>query len=486
MGEIEVDVLQSILHDHVGLIIFDKKGKIKYLSPKLKLLFNLPEKHLKGNYKGFGDIPFVDELGNQLPRDKNPITTFFNQAQLVDSTRLGIKIENKGIQWLNIYCKEFYEDNELSKMAVYIHETDFSKENVIESCSFHIFHQLMDHFSGACFVQDLQGIVYYGNHRYFKETGLKKEEIIGKSYHGLYSDEMIRNFYSQDKLVLEKDCAMAFEDSMGEKTFLTTKFPIHILGHKDMVGGIAIDITELKKNEKSLQYSEIELKKINETKDRLFSILAHDLRSPFATIYSLIDLLKEEKEELTEREKDMIYLQLKNLSNAFISLLDNLLNWSKTQSGGVKVHRKKHELYRLVESAVAMSRQNAKEKKIDIINNIPLDLKLDTDYDILSTVVRNLTCNAVKFSNVGECVEIEASKEEGKTCIRVIDKGIGMNTEELKKILDRNLHYSTSGTEGEKGTGLGLLICQQFSELLDGEMSVSSIPKKGSVFTLKF
>lgn len=484
MKEIEADVLQSILQDHVGLIIFNETGDINYVSPKFKTVLGLPDLCNKGNYNDFLVANFVDELGNKLESHRHPVYAYFKSSQLINSTRLGVRIEGKGIQWGNLNCHEHYHEGKVTRFIVQFNETDFTKEHVIESCSFHIFHQIMDHFSGACFIQDLEGVVYYGNHRYFKETNLTKEAIIGKSYHSLYPDEWVSYFTAQDKMVLREDRAISFEDQMGDKVFLTTKFPIKILDRDDMVGGIAIDISELKHVEDNLRDSELELKDLNDTKDKLFSILAHDLRSPFCNIFSIVDLLYEEHELLEKADKEKLIIQLRNSSAAFLSLLDNLLNWTKTQSEGVKVNKRKVSMHELIENAVQLGRENARHKGIQIVNGVDANMELETDFDLTSAIIRNLVCNAIKFSPSGENICINAMRNGNKVVVDVKDNGVGMSEEMIQKLFDRNSHYSTHGTQGERGTGIGMLVCQQFMDLLEGKLEVDSKLNQGSTFKL--
>lgn len=246
----------------------------------------------------------------------------------------------------------------------------------------------------------------------------------------------------------------------------------------------------IKKNNESLEISNKELEqakadleKLGRNKDRFFSIIAHDLRSPFNSVLGLSEYISESMEELDKEDvlkfNNMIYSSSKSLYN----LLENLLDWSKAQIGQLKFLPEKVNLYSVAENELEILKIIAKNKNISVLSNIPLDSIGYFDKDMISTVIRNITNNAIKFTPEGGQIKIEAYSTEKELIMSIDDSGIGISEENLSKIFSSDKQFTTHGTNGEKGTGLGLAICKEFLMLHNGNIQVSSTLGKGTKFT---
>ncbi len=234
-------------------------------------------------------------------------------------------------------------------------------------------------------------------------------------------------------------------------------------------------------NEK-IKSKNAELKKFNADKDRFMSILAHDLRSPFNSILGFIELLSENIREydIDEIEKQISIINTSSRS-AFL-LLEDLLIWTRAQSGKIPYEPQKMNLSDICLDIIASLKPNAYVKKITIKNFVTKETTVFADVNMLKTVLRNLTSNALKFTNPGGMVDIYAKKTQSKITISVSDNGIGIAPEILNKLFDISKTHTTKGTANEKGTGLGLLLCKEFVVKHGGNIWAESELGKGSVF----
>lgn len=222
-----------------------------------------------------------------------------------------------------------------------------------------------------------------------------------------------------------------------------------------------------------------ELQKNNEVKDKLFSIISHDLRSPLATIKGLLILIRDEP-NLSEEYKIYLNQISKSLDNTFI-LLDNLLKWSSAQMQNLKVKPASFPIQGLINEVIELYQPVAQEKNIHLIN-YPTEEEylVHADRDMLHLVLRNLISNAIKFTNEGGKIEIKTEKKADEVVVYVKDSGVGIPQKDLPKIFEG---LTTRGTASEKGTGLGLQLCKEFIVLNHGKLNVQSTENEGSTFS---
>ena len=225
-----------------------------------------------------------------------------------------------------------------------------------------------------------------------------------------------------------------------------------------------------------------ELLELNEAKEKLFSIIAHDLRSPFNTLINFGKLLKEEHNNLTDAENLEYISYLEETSLKTYELVENLLNLSASHTGRIDFSPARIELYELVEKIISLSNSQAVKKDIILKNNVDKVAKAFADRSMLEIIIRNLVNNAIKYCNPGGEVEVMANYDEDKVLISVIDNGIGMDEETKENIFNVNVIQSKRGTSGEKGTGLGLGLCKEFVEKHGGQLWLESEIGKGSKF----
>ncbi len=232
---------------------------------------------------------------------------------------------------------------------------------------------------------------------------------------------------------------------------------------------------------KSIKETNDNLVILNTTKDRFFSIIAHDLKNPFNSILGFSEILANEK-NLNKAEIEDYAKMILHSSQLVYNLLENLLLWARSQTDHIAMNPKELNLKGLIDENMAVLRDLIQKKEIVIKNNIPEEFKVIADNNMIGTVIRNLLTNSLKFTyNQGE-IEINSRIDDEKTEISIKDSGIGMGDEELKKLFKTEVNNSTTGTDGELGTGLGLLICKEYIEKHHGEIWAESKKGKGSIF----
>ena len=247
-----------------------------------------------------------------------------------------------------------------------------------------------------------------------------------------------------------------------------------ILIHKEEIAAQRDKISEIA----------FELKKTNRTKNKLFSIIAHDLKNPFQGIIGFSEMIKEdaEKQNLNKIKKFAEYIF--NVSNQTYKLLDNLLNFTRSQIGLIKYNPEIINIKELVEEGIVLVQSTAEVKGVKLIDETNQKHTAYADESMISTVIRNLISNAVKFTSEGGYVKVQTENSNEKVVIKIIDCGVGIKEDDISKLFKADLNFTTFGTENEKGTGLGLVVCKDFTVKNGGTITVESDVGKGSTFTV--
>ena len=252
------------------------------------------------------------------------------------------------------------------------------------------------------------------------------------------------------------------------------------------------DLIELKKlnlklNELNtkLIVSEENLVTLNATKDKFFSIIAHDLRNPLGNFKEVTKLLHESYNEFEEEERLEFIGLMKNSSQRIYSLLENLLEWSRTQRGLINFNPIHFDLCEIVKNTFALSLLSADAKKIKLINKVETSLEIFGDINLLNTVIRNLVSNSIKFTNENGSIEVDFKSSSKSNLIMIKDSGVGISKETLYKLFKIDSSVSTLGTSLETGTGLGLILCKEFVDIHKGKIWVESELGIGSTFFIE-
>lgn len=242
------------------------------------------------------------------------------------------------------------------------------------------------------------------------------------------------------------------------------------------------DITERKLIQDSIKASQAKLKELNIAKDKFFSIISHDLKSPFHGILGFSDTLKKDAKEMDISTIQEFADMINRAALQVFNLLEGLLSWARIQQGQMAFNPTGMALKGVINETIELLNDEAVGKKITIINHIGEELMVKADGDMFNTIVRNLVSNAIKFTSAYGVVDIDAVEDSGQIEISVKDNGKGMKSENLDKLFKIDIIYSTRGTKEEAGTGLGLILCKEFVEKNGGKIWAESELDKGSVF----
>jgi signal transduction histidine kinase len=224
------------------------------------------------------------------------------------------------------------------------------------------------------------------------------------------------------------------------------------------------------------------LLKLNSDKDLFISLLAHELRSPFTALLGISDLLIENVRTYSIEEIESLLKHIKDASKETFALLEDLLKWTRTQSGKIPFKPQMLNFASICKNILETLNNNAYAKNITIKCSPSDHISVFADKDMLKTVMRNLVSNALKFTKNGGSIIIYAEENSGFVVISVLDNGIGIKPEKLSNLFDISLRQTTKGTEEESGTGLGLILCKEFIEINGGKIWVNSEYGKGSDF----
>jgi signal transduction histidine kinase len=324
--------------------------------------------------------------------------------------------------------------------------------------------------------------------KYFKSASAMKDSTFNQEKIAKFTDLQVKYYLEQKS---QENILLRVNNEMNELVIKEQKYIRNFL----VISGVFILIilvvisksrTTFKKLNAKLNKSEKELLEINDNKDKFFTIISHDLRSPFGGLLGMTDMLVSDYNELSSDEiKEMIKI-IKHSSNNIYELLNGLLEWARTQTGRMEYKFENLDLFENAMRAINFLKTNAFDKYIKIENEIKEKTFAFADENATSTILRNLVSNAIKYSNPGGIVEISSENIDNQVVISVSDNGVGMSEEDMNKLFKIEFRHTTVGTNKELGTGFGLVLCKELVEKQGGKIWVESELRKGSkfVFTL--
>jgi len=320
-----------------------------------------------------------------------------------------------------------------------------------------------------------------------RHLGYKPKEVIGKS--AMIFHENPEAWLRGLEILEKKGEVIDFEVHLKTQSneVIYGSINAHLLyddgGNNDGIQGFIRNITKRKKAEDELKEVNEELWKLNRQKDKLFSVIAHDMKNTVSGPLGLYDFIFDSYESLSKKEL-FEYLQMLRRSTINQSdLLNDLLMWSRNQFKNSSVSPELVNLVEIVNTVLKHTETSATDKNISIDTLIEDNILIYADPDMLKTILRNLVNNAIKFSHPGGKVQLDAQSKENNVSVSVSDDGVGMSDDVIKKIFNKDIHYTTPGTKEEKGSGLGLDLCVDFVEKHNGSIKVNSQPGEGTKIT---
>ena len=476
----------SVTGSSAAIAIFDTNGIIRHVSDKMCDLLHASANELLG-----ANIKSIFHFDN-------PHTALSCGLQAIEKSTFGFITIDVGYisvkataQTVTLQVQQLSTPHGLMLhcTAVNIQAADNTAHPLVSDT--HLFRLLLAELPDAIYFKDRQGRFFRTNRLHAKKLGFASEAVfIGKTDFDLFAEEHAHQAFADEQHIIETGCTISKEERETRKDqpdtwASTSKMPLRneqglIIG----TFGISKDITATKNAEIQLRQAETQLKEANAAKDKFFNILAHDLRNPFNNLIGLSDLLAEDFELLHDSEKIDMIQNIQQTAESAFALLENLLDWSRVQTGSMKVHRDQVVIDRLIQEIIGLNQGQAFYKNIELTWQCDPDLMAMADENMVRTILRNLVSNAIKFTRPGGKSVVKATKETDKIRISVTDNGVGMDESTLMKLFKISEKINTYGTNNESGTGLGLILVHEFIQLNGGSIQVESKQGEGSTFSI--
>ncbi|MCZ7602943.1 MAG: PAS domain-containing sensor histidine kinase [Melioribacteraceae bacterium] len=477
--------LEFCNHLNEIIIITDNKDLIVFTNEAFKKHFGFSEQQIKD--KNIDNL----FLNKQIDISDGKICT----ATMVDKNGVEFKCELKSVTHTsneNLEYKFFFVNDLREKIEQKreLKEYEDRFQTLFLEIKDAIYESTPD---GTLVDMNPSGVELFG---YSSKEEMLKANIAEELYLNPYDRTKFKNQLEREGYVKDYEIGVRRKDGTIA-TVLETAFTV-----KDAEGkiksyrGILRDITAAKNYEaklrkyinelgqvnKQLIKSEEELKNLNAAKDKFFSILAHDLRSPFTSLIGYSEFLIDDIEELSKEEIKSFAGNINESAQVVFNLLENLLQWSRVQTGRIKIDPEIYDISQLADSTINLLKNNALKKSIKVINNIPQRTLVYSDVQTISSVMQNLLSNAIKFTPKEGKIELGCITAHEKIDLFVADTGVGIKEEDKAKLFRMDQHLTTAGTEKEEGSGLGLILCKELVEKNKGSIWVESELGKGSTF----
>ena len=370
-------------------------------------------------------------------------------------------------------------------------------ENLLEGLEEQIL-SLNDHYLTLVFYESKE-VIYQSLNQYAKAlTYSQRYKTLSKTVHNEEQTNIFQNIkakYAQEERAYENEL-LRNESEIQSLQIERQKHAIYAVGIILVLLLVIIIILYrlykfkaqnnqvLKDNQKRLNASNSDLAAINRQKDNLFSIVAHDVKSPLAAILNSINLLHEDHKNLNEEETALVYSELQKQTSDLFYLIENVLVWAKSQMNGFKFSFSKLNTDKFIREALQVEMIFINRKNIKVVNNINKEETINTDSQVLRVLLRNLINNAVKFTPVYGTITFSTNYNKDNYHINITDTGIGISEDKIKKVLVDQERYTLKGTADEPGNGIGLILCQEIASKIGGHIEARSEMGKGSTFTL--
>jgi signal transduction histidine kinase len=241
------------------------------------------------------------------------------------------------------------------------------------------------------------------------------------------------------------------------------------------------DVTEMVRSEEILRDNARQLSELNIFKDKMFNVVAHDIRDPLAVLINLMEIMEDDMQDVEGDHEEIVREMSQQIQNTFL-LVESLLDWFRSQRGGMMFNPVERDLALAVQTNLRMLQVRSENKQLEMITEIPKDTFVYADKDMLDLIIRNLLSNAIKFTAVGGTIRLQVARQADTVVVSVSDTGEGMTSGQASMLLKEAYPASSTGTAGERGVGLGLTLCKEFVHLNGGEIWFESVPLRGTTF----
>ncbi len=484
--EKEEDLNNSEFLDLLPELVFeiDSDLKVKFLNKACAQAIGYAKSDII-NHK----LP-IDEfvIPSDLERLKKSLTRNFSGTH-ISGNCYSIYDKNRKEITYEIYNTPIKQNGKIETLrCIAIDITEKEKKHQELSNQEKHFRQIFQNFPLPYQSLNNDGIIIDVNPAWEELMGYTRNDIIGKNFEVLLTKPNKSRFTKAFNIFKKKGIVsnVSFELLKKDGSILHVNYNgrIEYSDQKEFIRSHCVfnDITLQKKAENTLIKSEERLRELNATKDKFFSIIAHDLKNPFNDLMGFTQLLALNIDKYDKTKIEQFTQIIHQSSKLAYNLLENLLDWSRSQTGTLKFRPEKICISHLIDENIELLESTARNKNIEIYSEVNGETYAFADKNMVRTIIRNLISNAIKYTNQGGYIRIQSSSS--KNCeISVTDSGIGISVDNIDKIFKIDESFSTFGTEREKGTGLGLILCKEFVEKNGGKLRVKSEAGKGSTFT---
>lgn len=493
------ELYRSFIRDmNVGVLILDTGGRVVVRNPKALEYLEHGEDHLLGRQVIDPDWDVIREDGSPFTNDNFPFFACISTGLPVHDVVMGVfRPVSRDRIWLLVDAvPQLNSDGSvLHVVLTFINITKSKKAEADLWVSEQKYRTLFEANSDGITIFRLESEVMPTqilalNENSGKMLGYTRDEMLRMSPAEMEKDLTFEKVEARKMELLSQGFAR-FETILkhrnGQEIFVEIKVIIFNYDGQPALMNIVRDITDRKKIELWINNQNEELLKINAEKDKFFSIIAHDLRSPFNGFLGLTQIIAEELPGMTITEIQEIAVRIRNSATNLYRLIENLLAWSSLQRGLSRFEPVSMPLLSKINESMIQISEFARAKEIEISYDIPEDLVVFADTDMFGGIIRNLAINAVKFTHKGGKVIVTARQDKDNSVeISFRDTGIGMSMQTIDHLFELNRTITRKGTEGESSTGLGLVLCREFVERHGGRLWVESTEGGGSnfIFTL--
>lgn len=353
------------------------------------------------------------------------------------------------------------------------------------------FDTLMESIPDSIYFKDIQSRFLRVSKATVTKFNLKSaDDLLGKTDFDLFSNEHALDAFKDEQKIIETGVPIINKEEMetwpdGTVTWASsTKLPVFDKNN-DIIGtfGISRDITEMVRTRNRINEINMELKESNASKDKFFSIIAHDLKSPFTALLGYSEIIENEFEEMEKEEIKEFIFNIHTVAKKTYGLLENLLDWSRIQTGRIEYKPSVFNINEVAEDVKELYLDSADSKHISIVNKVSEKCQVYADKNMIYTVMRNFVSNALKYTSEKGLIYIYSKDKADRIEISVQDNGTGMDKETLELLFKVDVHKSEPGTSNEQGTGLGLILSKELIEKNNGTIHVESEPGEGSIFS---
>lgn len=457
----------------------DKKGNILYVSPSYKSILGYDEAELIG----------INSFELIHPDDRPRICEkFLAYIKLGIGGRDELRTKHKDghFIWIETIGQPFYSE-EGKHIGAILSSRDVSSRKESEEAlrkSEEQFRYIWKSSLDGMILLDSRGTILMVNDAFCKLVEMDKSELEKKSFEIIHDEadrKRIRAIFEEEISFNKVEPYTQSEFTLWNKKKVWFQISSSIL----FQGGARAQVLSLYRNISNQKRLEQELMDINVQKDKFFSIMAHDLKSPFNGLMGLTKYLVDNYSDLSSEEARELLIDVNSSSFYIYNLLENLLSWSRIQMDRMEFNPMPINISNLAKNNINLLRNNAQHKGISLIDDTFPDINAYADEFMINSCILNLISNSIKFTPKGGKVAVRSYRQENKAYIEVCDSGVGMSKEVAENIFKIDSIHSTIGTANEKGTGLGLKIAKELIEKNNGRIFIESTPGKGSVIKIE-